>query len=642
MEILHSDFQLDSGTLVTPEQGETPGSSPRDLEIPVEVDEIEGENGRNSREEDERSNVEVDNEETVDVEVASEAPTENVEERMRADGLGDKKSGIMRMLQEELSKKVIEDPISLRFYDRKSLKTATAKVYRTVRYLDLQDPLQSNRILKASTCVVMRLLGIVKKQLKKTQEPWWKKRLNGQIRTLRQDLSKLESLKNNMLKNDNTKDRLYEKKKLFEKLEGIEIGEDAIPDAEASIWEKDVSHNERAEWKRSVEKEVQQNIERQDELSITLEMLRKQASKLSNWKAPGPDGVQGYWIKNVKSIHPMLTAMFNDSLISGIVPEWLTKGRTVLSMKDKTRGIEVTNYRPITCLFLMWKLFISIISEKIYSHLDSNGLLPEEQKGCRKKSRGTKDQLLIDKAIIKNCKRRKIDLAMGWIDYKKAFDMIPQSWILRCLEMLEVADNIRSLLGNSMKNWETELTSGKCRVPVPNIGPIVNHLLYMDDLRLFGKTEKQLDTLMNTVRIFSDDIRKEFGIKKCRVLAMKKSRHHKSDGIKLTSADKIKEIDIEERYKYLGVLEADGIKDKIMKENVRKEYIRRVKKTVLTNKKSKFLEKKLHSVFFKATEFRGVKSWEWLRKGDLKKATEGTLMAGQEQAIKDKINTTPN
>jgi len=34
------------------------------------------------------------------------------------------------------------------------------------------------------------------------------------------------------------------------------------------------------------------------------------------------------------------------------------------------------------------------------------------------KNLGTKDQILIDKAIIRNCKRRKISLAMGWIDYK--------------------------------------------------------------------------------------------------------------------------------------------------------------------------------------------------------------------------------
>ena len=45
---------------------------------------------------------------------------------------------------------------------------------------------------------------------------------------------------------------------------------------------------------------------------------------------------------------------------------------------------------------MMWKLFTGIIAEEIYSHLESNNILPVEQKGCRKKSRGTKDQLIIE------------------------------------------------------------------------------------------------------------------------------------------------------------------------------------------------------------------------------------------------------
>ena len=45
-----------------------------------------------------------------------------------------------------------------------------------------------------------------------------------------------------------------------------------------------------------------------------------------------------------------------------------------------------------------------VIVEVMYKHLE--GILPEEQKGCRTRRRGTKDQLLIDRAIIRDCKRR--------------------------------------------------------------------------------------------------------------------------------------------------------------------------------------------------------------------------------------------
>ena len=92
------------------------------------------------------------------------------------------------------------------------------------------------------------------------------------------------------------------------------------------------------------------------------------------------------------------------------------------------------------------------MEKELYKHLEENNLLPDEQKGCRRRSRGTKDQLLIDKMVIRNCKRRQIGLGMAWIDYKKACDMIPHSWILKCLEMFGAAGNIIALLEKSMNN----------------------------------------------------------------------------------------------------------------------------------------------------------------------------------------------
>ena len=55
------------------------------------------------------------------------------------------------------------------------------------------------------------------------------------------------------------------------------------------------------------------------------------------------------------------------------------------------------------------------------NHLENNGLIPDEQKGNRRKSRGTKDQLLIDKMILRNAKRRKTNLHVAWIDLQKSF-----------------------------------------------------------------------------------------------------------------------------------------------------------------------------------------------------------------------------
>ena len=94
----------------------------------------------------------------------------------------------------------------------------------------------------------------------------------------------------------------------------------------------------------------------------------------------------------------------------------MVKGRTVLIQKDPPKGTQTNNYRPITCLPMMWKLLTEIMGEKLYHHLERKRLLKDEQKGCRKRSRGKKYQLLIDKAILKNGRRRLTNLSVAWID----------------------------------------------------------------------------------------------------------------------------------------------------------------------------------------------------------------------------------
>ena len=74
--------------------------------------------------------------------------------------------------------------------------------------------------------------------------------------------------------------------------------------------------------------------------------------------------------------------------------------------KGKEKGKAASHYRPITCLSLVWKLLTGAIAEEINGFLDTNFLLPQEQKGFKRKSRGTNDLLFIDKVIIRDVKMR--------------------------------------------------------------------------------------------------------------------------------------------------------------------------------------------------------------------------------------------
>ena len=176
---------------------------------------------------------------------------------------------------------------------------------------------------------------------------------------------------------------------------------------------------------------------------------------MPNWKSPGPDGVLRYWIKNLNNLHNSIALPLDRCLQENNLPNWMVTAKTLLCIKETKKGNLVSYFRPITCLPLVWKLLTGILAKELYEHLEKTNSLPWEQKGWRKGSRGTKNHLLIDKMIVKDCKRRLTLLAVAWIDYRKDYDMVPHSWIQKCMKMFGVAVDVRSFVNTSMKQWNT-------------------------------------------------------------------------------------------------------------------------------------------------------------------------------------------
>ena len=165
-------------------------------------------------------------------------------------------------------------------------------------------------------------------------------------------------------------------------------------------------------------------------------------------------------------------------------------------------------------------------------------MFPDEQKGCHKGSRGTAELLCIYQHILNESKTRQKNLAMAWIDYKKEYDMIPQSWVIHCLKMYKISHEVINFIEKTMQTWRVELTAGRtfaetkiqrgifqgdalshllfiiAMMPLNHIlrkciagyklsgsQEKINHLMYMDDIKLFAKNEKELETLIHGVRI---------------------------------------------------------------------------------------------------------------------------------------------
>ncbi len=525
-----------------------------------------------------------------------------------------------------------------------------------------------NRLLYAAGMVVAERLGLKTEKGKKAEQkkPFWQRRVEESIKKWRKDLSQVEEIRKGSKVGEKVRQVLERRYSLTERgaasvstfLKGkIEAGStkirwfverkvarrqnnlfqnnqrqvykelgggtngntNEVPDAAESkkfwegIWSVETEHVKDATWLGEARRRME-HVGPMEEVEITKEDVLHAIRRMANWKAPGPDGVRGFWFKKLTSLHVHLTEALKQCVERGEVPEWMTKGRTVLIQKDPAKGRAVSNYRPIACLPLMWKLLTGIFAEKIYDHLHTNNALPDEQKGCRKRSRGTKDQLLIDKAVLRDVRAKKRCLAMAWIDYRKAYDMLPHSWILETLGLIKVAKNIEGLLRGSMKSWKTVLTANGeelgevsirrgifqgdslspllfvvAMIPLTSLlrreemgyrfgqeGKKINHLLFMDDLKMYGRSAEEVDKLCGVVHKFSEDIGMKFGMEKCAVLEVKNGVKVKSKGVVLPDGEVMKEVEVD-GYKYLGVLESEDIMMKEMKEKVRKEYLRRVK-----------------------------------------------------------------
>ena len=146
---------------------------------------------------------------------------------------------------------------------------------------------------------------------------------------------------------------------------------------------------------------------------------------------------------------------------------------------------------------------------------------------------------------------------MGWIDYKRTYDMVPHHWMIEAIKMVGITNNIMNLFESSKETWRTELITCKetlgevdirrgifqgdsfspflflvVLIPISIIlneidlryvtrqNQKLNYLLFMDDLKQYPKSERELDSLIQTVRIFSGDVGMVFGLGKCAVLVL--------------------------------------------------------------------------------------------------------------------------
>ena len=221
---------------------------------------------------------------------------------------------------------------------------------------------------------------------------------------------------------------------------------------------QEVKHNEDAQWIKNQEEELQQ-INQMEWKDLTVEELRVNMARAANWKSPGPDRLPNFWIKQFKSLHKLMAEAYSENIKDPKqTPDWLVKGPTnLLPKKEENMDHQELHVISMSANHLH-KILTSVITDRLYCHLEKEAIMTPEQRGGKKDCHGCMDQLIINNAILENCKKRKKNLSKAWIDYNKAVDSVPHSWILKCLQMYKIHPVLITFIEESMNQWKTNMT----------------------------------------------------------------------------------------------------------------------------------------------------------------------------------------
>ena len=156
-------------------------------------------------------------------------------------------------------------------------------------------------------------------------------------------------------------------------------------------------------------------------------------------------------------------------------------------------------------------------------------------------------------------------------------------------------------------------------------GDKINQLLYTDDLKVCSK-EEDLNTLVNTVRIFSQDIKMEFGFDKCAMIVVRRGNPVHSNGIEIEGSIIPDISDESQSYKYLGIPQQHTNIEEKAKHKATTEYKKRLKQILKSKLNAKNKIEAINSYAIPVISYTaGVVKWTVAITSELNRTTRKIL-----------------
>ena len=229
-------------------------------------------------------------------------------------------------------------------------------------------------------------------------------------------------------------------------------------------------------------------------VAFTYEEISKHIKALKNNKAPGIDNILNEFIKHCPNeLISVIVKLFNVILDSGIIPSDWTIGIIKPLYKNKGDVNDINNYRGITLLSCLGKLFTSVINARLYAYLTNENILGDEQVGFRAKH-STLDHIFTLHILINYYISQRKQLFCAFVDYSKAFDFIDRTYLWQKVLNSNIDGKVFNVIRNMYANAKSHISLNNtlseafpCEVGVrqgENLSPLL-FAIYLNDFKTF-------------------------------------------------------------------------------------------------------------------------------------------------------------